>query len=324
MAGRRWWSALCLGGPEVLKPVESPTPRPGPGEISVKVAVAGVIFMDTGARKGGTPTGELPFIPGVEGAGQVIELGPGVSDFAIGDRVAWVFAWGSYAEQIVLPASSAVALPDDIPDEVAASVMMQGITAHHFATEAAPVEPGQIALVHAAAGGLGQKLIQLIKARGGTAIGLTSTTAKAEVARRVGADHTLVSTGDAFVEPVLELTEGESVHTVFDGGGETTFRASMKVLRRHGTLLYYGAVIGTVPTVNMRELPNSIKISYPVFRDHIPTRQKLLQHTGAIFELIRSGQWRVEISGRYPLSDAAQAHRDLESRATTGKLLLLP
>ncbi|MGW7571952.1 quinone oxidoreductase family protein [Streptomyces tendae] len=280
--------------------------------------------MDTGTRRMGTPTGEIPFIPGVEGAGRVSELGSGVTEFAIGDRVAWVFAWGSYAERIVLPVTSAVPVPDDISDEVAAGVMMQGITAHHFVTEAAPVGPGDVTLVHAAAGGLGQKIIQLVKARGGTAIGLTSTAAKAEVARRFGADHVLVSTGDAFVRSVLELTDQRGVDTVFDGGGETTFRASMKVLRRHGTLLYFGAVIGAVPTVTMRELPNSIKISYPVFRDHIPTREDLMRNTEKIFQLIRSGQWKIDIGRRYPLSDAAQAHRDIESRTTTGKLLLFP
>lgn len=304
--------------------MEQPAPEPGPGEIRVGVTAAGVNFMDTGARRLGASTGALPFVPGVEGAGRVSALGEGVTGFAVGDRVAWVYAWGSYAEQVVLPAADAVPVPDDVPDEVAASLMMQGITAHHFVTEAAPVEPGQVTLVHAAAGGLGQKLTQLVKARGGTVIGLTSTAAKADVARRAGADHVVVSTADAFVAPVLELTGGEGVHTVFDGGGQTTFRASMRVLRRHGTLLYYGAVIGDVPVIGMRELPNSIKVCYPVFRDHIPTREALLRHSTELFDLVRDGRLRVEIGARYPLKDAAQAHRDLESRATTGKLLLLP
>lgn len=193
-----------------------------------------------------------------------------------------------------------------------------------FTTEAAPVQPDQVTLVHAAAGGLGQLLIQLIKARGGRVIGLASTAAKAAAARKVGADHVVVSTGDTFVTPVLELTGGEGVHTVFDGGGQVTFRASMRVLRRHGTLLYYGTFIGEVPVVSMRELPNSIKICYPVFRDHIPTHEALLSRSQEIFSLVRSGQLKIQIGGRYPLSGAAQAHRDLESRGTTGKLLLLP
>jgi NADPH2:quinone reductase len=313
-----------LGGPEELRIAERPTPQPGPGEIRVEVSAAGVNFMDTGTRRFGPPSGRIPFVPGVEGAGRVSALGDGVTEFAVGDRVSWVYVYGSYAEQLVLPAASAVPLPDGIADEVAASVMMQGITAHHFTTEAAPVEPGQRTLVHAAAGGLGQKLVQLIKARGGIVIGLTSTETKAAIARQVGADHVVVSTGDAFVRPVLDLTGGEGVHTVFDGGGETTFRASLDVVRRNGTLLYYGAVLGAAPVVNLRELPHSVKICYPVFRDHIPTREALLRHSAEIFRMVQNGRLRVEIGRQYPLKDAAQAHHDIESRATTGKLLLIP
>ncbi|MFJ8363830.1 quinone oxidoreductase family protein [Streptomyces sp. NPDC093984] len=280
--------------------------------------------MDTGARRLGAATGDLPFVPGVEGAGRVSALGEGVTEFAVGDRVAWVYAYGSYAQQILLPAADAVPVPQDISDEVAASLMMQGITAHHFVTEAADIQPGQITVVHAAAGGLGQKLTQLIKARGGTVIGIVSSEPKSETAQRSGADYTVVSTADAFVEPVLELTGGEGVDVVFDGGGETTFRASMKVLRRHGLLLYYGAVIGAVPVVNMRELPHSIKVSYPVFRDHIPTGEALLRHSAELFDLIRQNVLNPGIGRRYPLKDAAQAHVDIESRTTSGKLLLFP
>ncbi|MFF3753396.1 quinone oxidoreductase family protein [Streptomyces sp. NPDC002018] len=313
-----------LGGPEVLKQAERPSPVPGPGEIRVDITAAGVNFMDTGTRRFGPPDGGVPLVPGVEGAGRVSALGPGVSGFAVGDRVAWVYAYGSYAEQIVLPAAMAVPLPASIPDEVAAGIMMQGLTAHHFVTEAAPVRPGDVTLVHAAAGGLGQQLTQLIKRRGGTVIGLVSREAKAEVARAAGADHVLVSTGDRFVEDVEKLTGGEGVHTVYDGGGETTFRASLSVTRRHGTVLYYGPLIGRSPVVTLRELPNSVKVCYPVFRDHIPTREALLAHTAEIFGLIGTGRLKVSIGERYPLAEAARAHRDLESRATTGKLLLLP
>ncbi|WP_405691845.1 quinone oxidoreductase family protein [Streptomyces sp. NBC_01185] len=313
-----------LGGPEELRLVDRPAPRPGPGDILVDVTVAGVNFMDTGVRRLGPSAGGVPFTPGVEGAGRVGALGEGVTGFAVGDRVSWVYASGSYAEQIVLPAADAVPVPDDISDETAASLMMQGITAHHFTTEAAPVEPGQTTLVHAAAGGLGQNLTRMIKARGATVIGLASTEEKAEAARRNGADHAIVSSGDAFVAPVLELTGGHGVHTVFDGGGGTTFRASMGVVRRHGTLLYYGAFNGTVPVLNMRELPRSIKVCYPVFRDHIPGREELLRHSAALFDLVRQGVLLPAVGGRYPLRDAERAHRDIESRSTTGKLLLFP
>ncbi|MYV54320.1 quinone oxidoreductase [Streptomyces sp. SID3212] len=313
-----------LGGPEELRIAERPDPSPGPGEIQVGVTVAGVNFMDTGVRRFGPSAGRVPFVPGAEGAGRVTALGEGVTGHAVGDRVAWVGGGGSYAERLVLPAARAVPVPDGLSDETAAGVMMQGITAHHFTTEAAPVEPGQVTLVHAAAGGLGQKLTQLVKARGGRVIGLTSSAAKTDVVRRAGADHVVVSTGGAFVERVRELTGGEGVHTVFDGGGEATFRASMEVLRRHGTLLYYGPFIGAVPVVSLRDLPRSIKLCYPVFLDHIPTREALLRHTAEIFGMVLDGRLRVDIGGRYPLEDAARAHRDLESRATTGKLLLLP
>jgi NADPH:quinone reductase-like Zn-dependent oxidoreductase len=314
-----------LGDPEVLRLREQPAPVPGPGQILVDISAAGVNFMDTGARRpGSAATRPVPFVPGVEAAGSVRELGAGVSDFAVGDRVTWVYAYGTYAEQIALPASAAVPVPAGVSDEIAAAVMMQGLSAQHFATEAAPVQPGQTVLVHAAAGGLGQILVQLIKMRGGRVIGLVSREDKVKAARGAGADEVLVSAGDRFVQPVLDLTSGQGVDTVFDGGGETTFWASTRVTRRHGTVLYYGAVIGQPPEVNLRQLPNSIKICYPTFFDHVPTREALLARSAELLALVRDGRLTIEIGGRYPLAEAARAHRDLESRATTGKLLLLP
>ena len=314
-----------LGGPEVLGSSEQPAPVPGPGQILVDISAAGVNFMDTGARRPGTAASRpVPFVPGVEAAGSVRELGAGVTDFAVGDRVTWVYAYGTYAEQIALPAAAAVPVPAGVSDEIAAAVMMQGLSAQHFATEAAPVQPGQTVLVHAAAGGLGQILVQLIKLRGGRVIGLVSREDKVKAARRAGADEVLVSAGDRFVQPVLDLTSGQGVDTVFDGGGETTFWASTRVARRHGTVLYYGAVIGQPPVVNLRQLPNSIKICYPTFLDHVPTREALLARSAELLTLVSDGLLTIEIGGRYPLAEAAQAHRDLESRATTGKLLLLP
>ncbi len=314
-----------LGGPEVLRLRERPAPVPQPGQILVDIAVAGVNFMDTGARRPGTGASrEVPFVPGVEAAGRVSALGAGVTDFAVGDRVTWVYAYGTYAEQIAVPAAAAVPVPDFISDEVAAAAMMQGLSAQHFAAEAAPVQPGQTVLVHAAAGGLGAILVQLIKLRGGRVIGLVSRPDKVAAARAAGADEVLVSAGGQFTEPVLELTGGQGVDTVFDGGGESTFWASTQVTRRHGTVLYYGAVIGAAPVVNLRQLPHSIKVCYPTFFDHIPTREALLARSAELFGLIGNGRLSVEIGGRYPLADAARAHQDLESRATTGKLLLLP
>lgn len=312
-----------LGGPEVLVAREVPEPEPGPGEIRVDVTVAGVNFMDTGVRRHGPVGGTVPFVPGVEAAGVIRALGSGVTGFAVGDRVAWVYAYGSYAEKIVLPAASAVPVPPEISDEAAAGVMMQGITAHHFTTEVYPVQDGDVVLVHAAAGGLGRLITQIAKHRGAEVIGVVSRAEKVAPAKAAGADHVIVSTDDVFVDGALRVTGGEGVHAVFDGNGESTFRASMRALRRNGTLLYYGPFIGKVPKIGMQELPRSIKICYPVFHDHITTRNELLNHTADLFTMITSGKLTVAVGGRYPLAQARQAHLDLESRRTTGKLLLL-
>jgi NADPH2:quinone reductase len=185
----------------------------------------------------------------------------------------------SYAEQIVLPVSGVVAVPDAIDDETATALILQGLTAHHFTTVSHPVQPGDITLVHAAAAGGGMMLTQLVKARGGTVIGLVSRPEKVEIATDAGADHVVVSTGDAFVEPVRELTGGAGVHAVFDGAGATTFDASLQVLRTHGTLVFCGPLIGDVPTIRMNQLPRSIRVTYGVTEDHIRTPEELAAHT---------------------------------------------
>ncbi|TMU90468.1 quinone oxidoreductase [Streptomyces sp. DASNCL29] len=309
------------GGPEVLRLRERPAPRPGPGEVLVDVRVAGVNFFDTAIRRQA-----MAEVPGAEGAGVVAETGEGVHGFAPGDRVAWLTIdnLGSYAEQIVLPASGVVPVPDAIDDETAAALLVQGLTAHHFATVSHPVRPGDVALVHAAAGGVGMMLTQIIKARGGTVIGLVSRPEKVRTATGAGADHVLVSSGDAFVEPVRELTGGEGVHVVFDGAGATTFAASLQVLRTHGTLVFYGPLIGDVPTIAMNEIPRSTRLTYAVTEDHVRTPEELAARTAELFALVERGELVVRIGGRYPLAEAARAHADIESRTTTGKLLLLP
>jgi NADPH2:quinone reductase len=309
------------GGPEVLQLRERPAPRPGPGQILVDVRVAGVNFFDTAVRKH-----KLFEVPGFEGVGVVAETGEGVHGFTAGDRVAWMFldTHGSYAEQIVLPADGVVHVPDAVDDETAAAVYVQGLTAHHFTTVSHPVRPGDIAVVHAAAGGVGALLIQMIKARGGTAIALVSREEKVAIAKEAGADHVLISTGGAFAEPVLELTGGKGVHVVYDGAGATTFDASISVLRTHGTMVYYGPLIGDPPTVRLDTLPRSISLTYPATNHHVETREELVAHTSELFALVEKGDLRVRIGGRYPLADAARAHADLESRTTTGKLLLIP
>lgn len=300
---------------------ERPAPRPGPGEVLVDVRVAGVNFFDTAIRRQA-----LAEVPGAEGVGVVAETGEGVRGFAPGDRVAWlaINSQRSYAEQIVLPASGVVAVPDAIDDETAAAVLLQGLTAQHFATVSHPVRPGDIALVHAAAGGVGMMLTQVIKARGGTVIGLVSRPEKVEPAADVGADHVLVSTGDAFVQPVRELTGGAGVHVVFDGAGATTFAASLQVLRTHGTMVFYGPLIGDVPTIAMNDIPRSTRLTYGVTEDYIRTPEELKARTAELYALVEKGELTVRIGGRYPLAEAAKAHADIESRTTTGKLLLIP
>ncbi|MFJ2174626.1 quinone oxidoreductase family protein [Streptomyces sp. NPDC087851] len=278
-------------------------------------------FFDTAVR--GQALAE---VPGAEGAGVVAETGEGVHGFAPGDRVAWlaINSHGSYAEQIVLPANGVVAVPDAVDDETAAAVLLQGLTAHHFATVSHLVRPGDVALVHAAAGGVGIMLTQVVKARGGTVIGLVSRPEKVELATEAGADHVLVSTGDAFAEPVSELTGGEGVHVVFDGAGATTFAASLRALRTHGTLVFYGPLIGDVPTIAMNDIPRSTRLTYAVTEDYIRTPEQLAARTAELFALVERGELIVRIGGRYPLAEAARAHADIESRTTTGKLLLIP
>jgi NADPH:quinone reductase-like Zn-dependent oxidoreductase len=294
-----------LGGPEVLRLKEWPDPEPGPDELVVDVDFSGINFMDTGTRAGFSVPGNPPFVPGVEGAGRVTAIGEGVSGFAIGDRVAWVSVYGSYAD-------------------IAAATMMQGLTAHHFVTESAPLAEGETALVHSAAGGVGRIVTQLLKLRGARVIGLVSREEKVQAAKAAGADEVLVSSGGDFVDRVQDLTDGEGVHAVFDGGGATTFRPSIEALRRVGTLVYYGPLIGDIPTVRLFDLPKSIRVTYAVYADHIHSRELLLKHAGDLFDKIREGKLRIDITRRYPLGAAEQAHADIESRRTSGKLLLDP
>jgi NADPH:quinone reductase-like Zn-dependent oxidoreductase len=302
---------------------ELPEPAPGPGEALVRLGVAGVNFMDTGVRAGPVRGWSVPTVLGVEGMGYVIALGDDVRGLAVGDRVAWVYHRGSYAERLAIPAASLVKVPEDVDDETAAAVMMQGVTANHFTTETYAVKPGDTAVVHAAAGGVGLMLTQMIKARGGVVIGLVSREEKVAVAKEAGADHVLVSSGGGFEDRVRELTNGEGAHVVYDGGGPATFRSSQLALRRHGVHAYYGVLMGDL-SFHPMELPSSILFSYPTYADHVPTREALVRRTTEIFDFVRKGQVRPRIGARYALTDAAKAHADLESRRTTGKLLLLP
>jgi len=313
------------GDTGVLAYVTRPDPVPGRGMVLVQIAFAGVNFMHIGVRQG-MAWNEMPNpkILGVEGAGRVLAVGEGVDGIETGQRVAWVYAPGSYAEKIVIPAASLVPVPDGIDDKTAAAVMMQGLTASHFATDFYPVQAGDIAFVHAAAGGLGLLLTQIIKLRGGQVIGRVSSADKVAVATAAGADHVVVDTGGNFVEQAMQLSGGEGVHVVYDGSGPGTFQGSLNVLRRSGTFCWYGPVLGGPGAIDVMSLPKSIKLGYAVFFDHIHTPELLRARSARLFDWITEGKLQVHIGGVYPLSDAAKAHADMASRVTMGKLLLMP
>jgi len=219
---------------------------------------------------------------------------------------------------------SLVKLPDDIDDRTAAAVMMQGLTASHFAADFYPVQPGDIALVHAGADGLGLLLTQIIKLRGGQVIARVSQESKVAIAKAAGADHVIVDTGGHFAEAAVRLSGGEGVHVVYDGSGPTTFQGSLDALRRSGTFCWYGPVLGGPGPLDIMSLPKSVKLGYAVFLDHVHTHELLRKHAGRLFDWIRQGDITVNIGGTWPLADAAKAHAAMESRATTGKLLLIP
>jgi NADPH2:quinone reductase len=313
------------GGTEVLEVLDRPDPVPRPGQAVVEVAAAGVNFMDIGVRRGQFWT-EMP-VPrglGVEGVGRVLTVGDGVHSVQPGQRVAWVYAPGSYAERLALPADALIRVPDAIDDRTAAAVMMQGLTASHFATNFYRVQPDDFALVHAAAGGLGLLLTQVIKLRGGRVIGRVSNEDKVAIAKDAGADHVIVDNEGQFASEAIQLSGGEGVHVVYDGSGPVTFQASLDSLRRCGTLCWYGPVLGGPETLDILSLPRSIKIGYANFVDHVYTPALLRTHSNQLFDWIARGVLKVRIGGTYPLAEASRAHADIESRTTAGKLLLIP
>ena len=251
-------------------------------------------------------------------------MGEGVEGISLGQRVAWVYAPGSYAERIAIPATSLVPIPDAIDDRTAASVMMQGLTASHFATDFYPVQPGDVAFVHAAAGGLGLLLTQIVKLRGGHVIGRVSSEDKVAAAKEAGADHVIVDTEGRFAEEALRLTDGDGVHVVYDGSGPATFQGSLDVLRRSGTFCWYGPVLGGPGPIDIMSLPKSIKIGYAIFFDHIHTPELLRARSDDCSTGSPKGSSRSGSVANIRLADAAKAHADMESRKTTGKLLLVP
>jgi NADPH2:quinone reductase len=310
------------GGPEVLELQERPAPQPGPGELLVDVAAAGVNYRDVYERNGGYG-GPPPRIVGIEGAGTVRAVGDGIEGIALGDRVAWVSAPASYAEQVVVPAEKAVRVPDGITDEQAAALLLQGMTAQYLCSSTYPVAEGDWVVVHAAAGGVGLLLTQLVKLRGGHVLATTSTDEKAELARGAGADD--VVRYEEFAQRALELTDGAGVAAVYDGVGASTFETGLDVLRPRGTMALYGAASGPVPTVETARLAaKSLFLTRPSLVHYTLTHEELLERAAAVLDLVQADRLDIRIGARYPLERARQAHEDLEARRTTGKLLLLP
>ena len=314
-----------LGGPEVLSVTEREVLRPGPGEVVVHVAAAGVNYMDIYQREGiGNYRTEPPFVPGVEGAGTVAALGEDVRTLAVGDRVAWAGPGSSYAEQVALPAHLAVPVPDGVTLQVAAAAILQGITAQYLSASTYPVREGDITVVHAAAGGVGLLLTQMVKRRGGIVIATTSGGEKEELARGAGADH--VVGYDRFRDIVDEVTDGAGAHVVYDGVGKDTFDDSLAALRPRGMMVLYGAASGQVPPFDPQRLNSggSLFLTRPTMVHYVADTEELRWRAGEVFGWIAKGELDVRIGGTYPLSEAARAQEDLASRRTTGKLLLLP
>jgi NADPH2:quinone reductase len=313
------------GGPEVLEVAEVPAPEPGPGQLLVDVAAAGVNFMDIYQRQGRPPyAADTPFVPGAEGAGTVADAGPGVAGFATGDRVAWTGVPGSYAEQVVIPADRAVPVPDGVDLQVAAAVLLQGMTAHYLSNDTFPVADGDPVVVHAAAGGVGLLLTQMAKMRSGTVIATTSTTPKAVLAQQAGADY--VAGYDDFAAVARQVTGGAGAAAVYDGVGQATFDDSLSALRPRGYMVLYGAASGPVPPFELQRLAagGSLYITRPTLGSYTASREDLLRRADDLFSWIRDGRLSVRLGGTYPLGQASRAHEDLGSRRTTGKLLLAP
>jgi NADPH:quinone reductase len=311
------------GGPEVLVAAEHPDPEPGPGQIVVEAAAAGVNFIDI-YRRSGVYRQPLPYVPGSEGAGVVVAVGEGVTDIAVGDRVAWHDAYGSYAERVVVDAAMAVPVPDGADLMDAAAVMLQGMTAHYLCRSTFEVRPGTVAAVHAAAGGVGLLLTQMIKTLGGTVIATTSSTPKALLAEQAGADY--VTGYDEFGATVDLVTGGRGADVVYDGVGKATFDASLAALRPRGMMVLYGGSSGQVPPFDPQRLNSggSLFLTRPTLANYTADRAELLWRAADVLGAVASGELKVRVGVEYSLANAPQAHADLAARRTTGKLILIP
>ncbi len=313
------------GGPEVLTLVDIPVPKPKPHEAVVKVSAAGVNFIDVYLREGRYPS-TLSFISGQEGSGIVSEIGADVKSFKPGDRVAYTGIPGSYAEYAAVPADRLVLLPPGITEHQAAAAMLQGMTAHYLVHDTYPLKKGETALIHAAAGGAGLLLVQMAKNIGARVIGTAGTEEKAKLAREAGADEVILYAQEDFEAETKRLTDGKGVHVVYDGVGKTTFDKDLNILRPRGYLVLFGASSGPVPPFDLVKLSQkgSLFVTRPTLVHHIATHEELQQRATAVLTMIAKGKLKLRIEHIYPLREAQQAHRDLEARKTTGKLLLIP
>jgi len=313
------------GGPEVLQLVDLPVPQPKPNEAVVKIAASGVNFIDVYQREGRYKV-TLPFVLGQEAAGVVTSGGPEVKSVKPGDRVAWTGLLGSYAEYAAVPGERLVPVPQGVSDQQAASAMLQGMTAHYLSHDTFPLKRGQTALVHAAAGGVGLLLVQMARDIGARVIATVSTDEKAKLARQAGADEVILYTHADFETETQRLTNGNGVDVVYDGVGKTTFEKGLNVLRPRGMMVLFGGSSGAVPLFDLVQLSQkgSLYVTRPTLGHYTVTTEELRTRSSAVFKMIAQGKLNLRIEHTYSLADAAQAHRDLEGRKTTGKLLLIP
>ena len=316
--------AVKAGGPEVLEVVDIPLPSPGPGQILVRHQAVGLNFIDTYHRSGLYPV-KMPAVLGLEASGVVEALGEGVTRFAVGDRVAYNGSMGAYAEAAVVPADRAVKVPDDVSLEMAAAVLLKGMTAEFLVRRCFHVKPGDVVLVHAAAGGVGQVLVQWCKTLGATVIATVGSEAKAAIARDLGADHVILYGTEDVAVHVAKITDGHGVAVVYDGVGKDTFAASLKSLARRGVLATFGNASGPVPPFSPLELAGkSLFVTRPRLFDYIATTQELDESAQALFAVLASGAVKIDIGQTFPLAEARAAHEALEGRRTTGATLLIP
>jgi NADPH:quinone reductase len=314
-----------VGGPEAMELVELPVPQPKPNEAGVKLAASGVNFIDVYFREGRYKA-QLPIVLGQEGAGVVTAVGAEVKSVKVGDHVAWTAVHGSYAEYAALPEDRVVPVPPGVSDQQAAAAMLQGMTAHYLSHDTYPLKRGETALVHAAAGGVGLLLTQMARNIGAKVIGTASTEEKAKLAREAGADEVILYTQADFETETKRITGGKGVDVVYDSVGKTTFEKGLNVLRPRGMMVLFGGSSGPVPPFDPIVLlqKGSLYVTRPTLTNYIATREELVARSGAVLGMIAAGRLKLRIQHTYPLAEAQRAHRDLEERKTTGKLLLIP